>query len=147
MFVCISISLSLMLIRLVKIMGRSLTTLNKFCPLLTTYLHWHCWINFFTVTRKNMHVIDISSTTTYLPHLVNIVCERPLTGKRSRKMNISKKTFRKTSIVQLVPPTAVTRIWPATALYCQKQILYDKAIVSNKKRILQGLEQSKMMAL
>ena len=32
---------------------------------------------YFTVIWKNLHTVDISSTT-YLPRLVNVVCERPL---------------------------------------------------------------------
>ena len=38
---------------------------------------WHWWRNSFTVKVENLHIIDIS-TTTYLPRLFNIVCERPI---------------------------------------------------------------------
>ena len=31
----------------------------------------------FTVKRENLHIVIISSTT-YLPHFVNVICERPL---------------------------------------------------------------------
>ena len=39
---------------------------------------WQKWRNSITVIRENLHIVDIFSTCTYLPHLVNIVCERPL---------------------------------------------------------------------
>ena len=61
--------------------GRSLTTLTKFYSLLlTSYLLTHGWHwrgNYCTVLGGNLHTLDISSTT-YLPRLVNTVCERPL---------------------------------------------------------------------
>ena len=34
--------------------------------------------------RKNLHTVDIFSTT-YLPHLVNVVKERPQMGKKELK--------------------------------------------------------------
>ena len=40
---------------------------------------WHLWRNPFTVIRENLYTVDISSTT-YLPRLVKVVCERPLVG-------------------------------------------------------------------
>ena len=62
---------------LLEVWGHSQTTLTRFCPLLTTYppTHcWHLWRNSSTEIRKNLHTVDISSTTsTYLPHLVNVV--------------------------------------------------------------------------
>ena len=65
---------------LIRIRRHSLTMLTRFWPFLTTYLltpDWHLWRNSFTVMRKNMYTVDISSTT-YLPRLANVVCERPL---------------------------------------------------------------------
>ena len=55
---------------------RSLTTMAKFCPLLTTYLPtpaWHWWRNSFTVKRKHLSTSYISRTT-YLTRL----CQRSL---------------------------------------------------------------------
>ena len=40
---------------------------------------WYLWRNFFTVIGENLHTVDISSTT-YLPRLVNVVCECPPLG-------------------------------------------------------------------
>ena len=37
---------------------------------------------YFTVIEKNLHMVDISSTT-YLSCLVNVVCERPFTAVHS----------------------------------------------------------------
>ena len=58
--------------------GNSLTTLTRFWPFrLPTYPGWHLRRNSFTITRENLYTVDISYAT-YLPRLVNIVCERPL---------------------------------------------------------------------
>ena len=38
---------------------------------------WHLWWNSFTAIKENLHTVDVSSTT-YLPRLVNVVCECPL---------------------------------------------------------------------
>ena len=61
--------------------GHSLTTLMKICPLLTTYLPS---VDIgevipFDFIRENLHTVDISSTT-YLPRLVNVVKEQPLSA-------------------------------------------------------------------
>ena len=60
-------------------MGRSSTTLTKLWLTLTTYLPLvdigegiH-----FAVIKENLDIADISSTT-YIPHLINVVKERPL---------------------------------------------------------------------
>ena len=53
---------------------------DQILPFLTTYLltpGWHLSRNFFTVSRENLHIVDIFRNT-YLPHLVNIVFEQPL---------------------------------------------------------------------
>ena len=39
---------------------------------------WHWWRNCITDISENLHTVDISSAT-YLPRLVNVVKERPLT--------------------------------------------------------------------
>ena len=54
--------------------GHSLTTLTEFCPLLTIP-SWHWWRNSFNVICKDLHIIEIFSTT-YLPCLVKVVKER-----------------------------------------------------------------------
>ena len=60
---------------LIRVGARSLTTLTKLCPLLTTYLiRWHFWTNFFTVIREELHSFDITSTA-YLP---TSSCQRSL---------------------------------------------------------------------
>ena len=57
--------------------GRSLTTLTKSGPLLTTYLELTLGRELLYHIRGNLHNVDIFSTT-YLPRLVNVVKERPL---------------------------------------------------------------------
>ena len=55
-----------------EVRGRSITTLTRFWPLLTTYIPTS---NYFTVKRPEILVtIDISSTT-YKPRFINIVKE------------------------------------------------------------------------
>ena len=44
---------------------------------------WHFWCHPLTVIWENVHTDDIFRTT-YLPYLVNIVCEWPLTPKSGR---------------------------------------------------------------
>ena len=58
--------------------GHSQTTLTRYWPLLTIYLPPVdiFWRNSFTEIRENLHTVDISCTT-YLPRLVNVVCECP----------------------------------------------------------------------
>ena len=73
--------------------GRSQTTLTTFCPFLTTYLVYLpvvdicLWRNFFILKRENLHTVDISRTT-YLPRLVNVVCERSLRHILYRVLNL-----------------------------------------------------------
>ena len=60
------------------IKGRSLTTSTKYYLLLSTYP----WLNSFTVEGKFFYTVYIYvqnvTLTSYLPHLLNAVCERPL---------------------------------------------------------------------
>ena len=76
--------------------GRSLTTLTKSCPLLTTYptpgCHWRR--NFFTVITENYYGpfqchFPTYQLGTYLPRLVNLAKERPPKGKNLRRKSIS----------------------------------------------------------
>ena len=63
---------------------RSQTTLTRFWPFSITYLSTPCWHwrrNSFTFKRKNLYIVD-NSTTTCLPRLV--VCECPLTQGSNR---------------------------------------------------------------
>ena len=80
-------------------MGRSLTTLISFCPLLTTYLLFvdigvYERIPLLLLEKKCLLVIDISSFT-HLPRLVNVVKERPQnlctpwTDRRLYKFSVS----------------------------------------------------------
>ena len=56
--------------------GQSLTTLTKFCPLMTTYLH--LWLEItLQVQGKTWIPMKFPVPPTYLPHLVNVVKERP----------------------------------------------------------------------
>ena len=59
--------------------GHSLATLTTFWTFLTTYLPRVdiCEGIPFKKKGENPHTVDISSNT-YLPSLVNVVCERPL---------------------------------------------------------------------
>ena len=57
--------------------GHSQTTLTIFFPLLTPTYHQDDICDVLYCYMKNMHTIDISSST-YLPRLVNVVCESPL---------------------------------------------------------------------
>ena len=53
---------------------------------------WHLRRNSFTEIRENLYIVDIS-TATYLPRLVNVVCERPLVslfGSRNDVPNLPK---------------------------------------------------------
>ena len=53
---------------------------------------WHLRRNSLTEIRKNLYIVDIS-TATYLPRLVNVVCERPLVslfGSRNDVPNLPK---------------------------------------------------------
>ena len=56
------------------IRGRSQTTLTRFWPFLTTYPPVLTLLTVWTLTKSGHF------TTTYLPRLVNVVCEWPLTG-------------------------------------------------------------------
>ena len=56
------------------IKGRSLTTSTKYYLLLSTYP----WLNSFTVEGKICIPFTFTVCNTYLPHLLNAVCERPL---------------------------------------------------------------------
>ena len=55
----------------------SKTTLTRFCPFLTTYL----LVSTFSmpdISKRRQNVDNGHILTTYLPRLVNVVCERPL---------------------------------------------------------------------
>ena len=60
--------------REIVLRGRSQTTLAQWCPFLTTYLLTYSGPG---ILMENLHTIDISRSTTYLPRLVSVVCERP----------------------------------------------------------------------
>ena len=61
------------------LLGRSLTTLIYLGVFLNAYLPspiWNLWRNYPTVIGDNLHALTFSACTTYLPCLVNVVCER-----------------------------------------------------------------------
>ena len=55
--------------------GHSLTTQTRFCPFFRPPVDI-CEGIYLLFIMSNLHTVDIF-TATYLPHLVNVVCERP----------------------------------------------------------------------
>ena len=93
---------------LIRVGARSLTTLTKLCPLLTTYLiRWHCERISLLVLGKKRHSFDIYSTT-YLPPLVNVVCECPLGHTKIKQFQAKTKSYQKyffcDALYRYIPP-------------------------------------------
>ena len=66
----------------------------SFMPL--SFVFWSTWTLDWLPTYLTWTIVDIWQTT-YLPHLVHVVCERPqkqtLIGKSKRKLNRSTRSF------------------------------------------------------
>ena len=74
------------------------TMLTRFCPLSTTYPSTHPLVDIcegiplLLLIRENIHTIDITNTT-YLPCLINVVCERPPIVKKDIKCQTIRASF------------------------------------------------------
>ena len=98
-----------------KLGGRSQTTLTRFCPYLPM------WRKFFMFKGKNLHTVDISSTT-YLPRLVSLWTPPYLFQKRCHPIVIVQQC-RSLANVLLCPVFLVIK-WLPAAPYPPRQLGY-----------------------
>ena len=89
-----------------KYWGRSQTMLTIFCPLLTTYVrkyppHVDICDGIPLLLQEKICTVPLPST--YLPYLVNVVCERPLISKLEKKKTRD-RTFQDSKHICFVHP-------------------------------------------